>query len=155
MDLLYFEDFPPGEIVQYGDMEVSTARIIAFAEQFDPQPFHLDDAAGRETMAGGLIASGWHTASMLMRMSCDYFLNRSAGQGAPGIAEVNWLKPVRPGDRLSVRRTTLSARPSTSKPALGIVEFSFEVLNQLGEVAMTQKNVILFSRRPTSGEAAT
>jgi acyl dehydratase len=148
MDLLYFEDFPPGEVAEYGDIEVSAARIKSFAEQFDPQPFHLDDAAGRGTMAGGLIASGWHTAAMLMRMSCDHFLNRAAGQGSPGIAEVNWLRPVRPGDRLSVRRTTLGARASASRPELGIVDFSFEVLNQLGEVTMTQKNVILFKRRP-------
>jgi acyl dehydratase len=154
MDLLYFEDFPPGEIIQFGDMEVSAARIIAFAEQFDPQPFHLDEAAARETMAGGLIASGWHTAAMLMRMSCDHFLNRSASQGSPGISEVNWLKPVRPGDRLSVRRTTTSARPSKSKPELGIVDFSFEVLNQLGEVTMNQKNIMLIKRRP-AGEGAT
>src|SRR6202042_1542528 len=124
------------------------APILPFAEQFDPQPFHLDEAAARETMAGGLIASGWHTAAMLMRMSCDHFLNRSASQGAPGIAEVNWLKPVRAGDRLSLRRTTVGARPSASRPELGIVDFSFEVLNQLGEVTMTQKNVLLIRRRP-------
>jgi acyl dehydratase len=153
MDLLYFEDFPPGEVIRYCDMEVSTSRIVAFAEQFDPQPFHLDETVARETMVGGLIASGWHTAGMLMRMNCDHFLNRSASQGSPGIAEVNWLKPVRPGDRLSVRRTTIGARPSASKPELGIVDFSFEVLNQLGEVTMTQRNVMLIRRRP-SGQGA-
>ena len=150
MSLLYYEDFPPGEVVQYGDIEVSAIRIKAFAEQFDPQPFHLDEAAARQTMAGGLIASGWHTASMLMRMNCDHFLNKSASQGSPGIAEVNWLKPVRAGDRLSVRRTTVSARPSASRPELGIVDFAFEVLNQLGEVTMTQKNVMMIRRRPTA-----
>jgi acyl dehydratase len=154
MGLLYFEDFPPGEIVQYGDIEVSAARIKAFAEQFDPQPFHLDEASARETMTGGLIASGWHTAAMLMRMNCDNFLNRSASQGAPGMEEVNWPKPVRPGDRLCVRRTTLGARPSASKPELGIVDFFFEVLNQLGEIVMTQKNVVLVKRRPAGEEAA-
>jgi acyl dehydratase len=154
MSLLYFEDFPPGEVVEYGDMEVSAVRIKAFAEQFDPQPFHLDEAVARETMAGGLIASGWHTAAMLMRMSCDYFLNRSASQGGPGVEELNWLKPVRAGDRLSVRRTTNGARPSASRPELGLVDFTFEVLNQKGEVAMTQKNVVLFKRRPAGEEAA-
>jgi acyl dehydratase len=153
MDLLYFEDFPPGEVVQYGDIEVSSARIKSFAEHFDPQPFHLDEAAARETVAGGLIASGWHTAAMLMRVNYDNFLNRSTSQGSPGIAEVNWFKPVRPGDRLSVRRTTVSARPSASKPDLGIVDFAFEVLNQLGEVTMNQKNIMLFKRRP-AGEGA-
>ena len=150
MSLLYFEDFPPGEIVQYGDIEVSAARIKAFAEQFDPQPFHIDEAAARATMTGGLIASGWHTAAMLMRVNYDNFLNRSTSQGSPGIAEVNWFKPVRPGDRLSVRRTTVGARPSASRPELGIVDFTFEVLNQLGEVVMNQKNIILFTRRPAA-----
>jgi acyl dehydratase len=154
MSLLYFEDFPPGEIARYGDIEVSAARVKSFAEQFDPQPFHLDEAAARETMAGGLIASGWHTAAMLMRMNCDHFVNRSASQGSPGIAEVNWLKPVRAGDRLSVRQTTVGARPSASRPELGIVDFSFEVLNQLGEVTMTQRNVLLIKRRPLAGGAA-
>ncbi|MGO8797813.1 MAG: MaoC family dehydratase [Roseiarcus sp.] len=154
MGLLYFEDFPPGEVVEYGDLEVSGVRIKAFAEQFDPQPFHLDENAGRETPAGGLIASGWHTAAMLMRMNCDHFLNRSAAQGAPGIEEVNWLKPVRPGDRLHVRRTTKGARPSASRPELGLIDFVFEVVNHKGEVAMTQKNVILFKRRAAGeGEA--
>jgi acyl dehydratase len=148
MSLLFFEDFPPGEVVRYGDVEVSAIQIKEFAEQFDPQPFHLDEVAARDTQAGGLIASGWHTAAMLMRMNCDHFLNRSTSQGGPGIAEVNWLRPVRPGDRLSVRRTTLDARPSASRPEIGIVDFSFEVLNHLGEIAMTQKNVILFKRRP-------
>ncbi len=154
MDLLYFEDFPPGEVVEYGDMEVSAVRIKAFAEQFDPQPFHLDEATARETMAGGLIASGWHTAAMLMRMSCDHFLNRSASQGGPGVEELNWLKPVRAGDRLSVRRTTIGARPSASRPELGLVDFAFEVVNQKGEVAMTQKNVAIFRRRPVEQRAA-
>ena len=153
MNWLYFEDFPPGEVARYGDVEVSSIRIKAFAEQFDPQPFHLDEAAARDSAAGGLIASGWHTAALLMRMNCDHFLNRSTSQGGPGIAEVNWLKPVRPGDRLSVRRTTLDARPSASRPDLGIVEFLFEVLNHLGEVTMTQRNVILFTRRPAGEEA--
>lgn len=153
MGLLYFEDFPQGEVVQYGDIEVSAVRIKSFAEQFDPQPFHLDEVAARETMTGGLIASGWHTAAMLMRANCDHFLNRSTSQGSPGITEVNWLKPVRPGDRLSVRRTTVSARPSASRPELGIVDFTFEVLNQLGEVAMNQRNILLFKRRP-AGEGA-
>lgn len=154
MDLLYFEDFPPGEIVEYGDLEVSAVRIKAFAEQFDPQVFHLDENAARDTAAGGLIASGWHTAAMLMRLNCDYFANRSAAQGGPGIEEVNWLKPVRPGDRLHVRRTTKSARPSASRPELGLVDFIFEVVNQKGEVAMTQRNVVLFKRRPAAPGAA-
>jgi acyl dehydratase len=154
MSLLHFEDFAVGEVVEYGDLEVSSVRIKSFAEQFDPQPFHLDEAAARDTLAGSLIASGWHTAAMLMRMNCDYFLKRSAAQGSPGIEAVDWLKPVRPGDRLCVRRKIVETRASTSRPELGVVGFEFEVLNQLREVVMAQKNVILFKRRPAMQEAA-
>lgn len=153
MDKLYFEDFSPGEIVEYGDTPVTAEAIVEFARQFDPQPFHLDAEAARESMAGELIASGWHTAAMLMRMSCDAFLNRSASQGGPGVEELAWSKPVRPGDRLHVRRTSLSVRASRSRPAVGLVEFLFEVLNQNGDVVMTQKNSVFFLRRATE-EAA-
>jgi acyl dehydratase len=147
MDTLYFEDFPPGEIVEYGDMPVTAEAIVAFARQFDPQPFHLDPEAARGSLAGGLIASGWHTAAMLMRMNCDEFLARAASQGAPEVEQLNWLKPVKPGDRLSVRRTTLSARPSRSRPAVGVVAFLFEVVNQNAEIVMKQESSASFLRR--------
>ena len=153
MSLLYFEDFPPGEVSEYGDRLVTAEDIVEFARDFDPQPFHLDDEAGRETQAGGLIASGWHTAALLMRMNCDEFILRSASQGAPGTDEVNWLKPVRPGDRLRVRRKTLSARVSRSRPETGLVEMLFEVLNQNGEIVMTQKGTLFIGRRH-SGQGA-
>jgi acyl dehydratase len=153
MDLLYFEDFPVGEVFEYGDRLVTAEEIVEFASQFDPQPFHLDDAAARGTQAGGLIASGWQTASLLMRMNCDAFVLRMASQGAPGLEELNWVKPVRPGDRLRARRTTLSARASRSRPEIGLVGFQFAVINQEGETVMTQKNVMMISRRPTA-EAA-
>ena len=153
MDKLYFEDFSPGEVREYGSMEVNAHRIKSFAEQFDPQPFHLDEVAARETMAGGLIASGWHTAAMLMRMNYDGFLNRMASQGGLGVEEINWVKPVRPGDRLSARCTIVSARPSKSKPQLGLVDFHFDVLNQQGETVMTQKLLALVERRPAAEEA--
>lgn len=148
MGLLYFEDFPVGEIVEYGDRLVTEAEIVAFARQFDPQTFHLDAEAAKDSQIGGLIASGWHTASLLMRMNCDEFLLRSASQGAPGVEEVRWVKPVRPGERLHVRRTTLSARVSKSRPDLGVVEFQFEVLNADGDVMMLQKNACFIGRRP-------
>jgi len=153
MDLLYFEDFPVGEILEYGDRLVTAEEIVEFARQFDPQPFHLDDAAARGTQAGGLIASGWQTASLLMRMNCDAFVLRMASQGAPGLEELNWVKPVRPGDRLRARRTTLSARVSRSRPEIGLVGFQFAVINQDGETVLTQKNVMMISRRATA-EAA-
>ena len=153
MKELYFEDFPAGEILEYGDCLVTAEAIVEFARQFDPQSFHLDDAAARGTQAGGLIASGWHTAALLMRMSCDEFVLRSASQGAPGMEELNWIKPVRPGDRLRARRTTLSARGSRSRPEIGLIEFLFEVLNQRREIVMTQKNVIFMGRRPAEETA--
>src|ERR1700691_851207 len=153
MSILYFEDFPVGEVVEFGDRLVTAEEIIEFARRFDPQPFHLDDAAARGTQAGGLIASGWQTAALLMRMNCDEFVLRVASQGAPGAEEVNWTRPVRPGDRLRVRRTTLSARASASRPGVGLVEFLFEVLNQDRETVMTQKNVAFIGRRPAA-EAA-
>jgi len=152
MTKLYFEDFPVGEILEYGDCLVTAEAIVEFARQFDPQPFHLDDDAARGTQAGGLIASGWQTASLLMRMNCDEFVLRSASQGAPGVEEIKWIKPVRPGDRLRVRRTTLSARASRSRPEIGLVGFLFEVLDQHRETVMTQKNVAFIGRR--AAEAA-
>jgi acyl dehydratase len=150
MDLLYFEDFPVDEILEYGDRLVTAEEIVEFASQFDPQPFHLDEAAARGTQAGGLIASGWQTASLLMRMSCDSFVLRTASQGGPGLEELAWVKPVRPGDRLRARRTTLSARVSHSRPEIGLVGFQFEVLNQDGETVMTQKNVVMIRRRASA-----
>jgi acyl dehydratase len=153
MRLLYFEDFPPGDIREYGDRLVTAEDIVEFAREFDPQPFHLDGEAGRRTQAGGLIASGWHTAALLMRINCDEFILRCSGQGATGVDEVNWLKPVRPGDRLRVRRTTLSARPSSSHAQTGLIEFLFEVINQNAEIVMTQKGALSVGRRP-AGQGA-
>jgi acyl dehydratase len=149
MDVLYFEDFISGEVREYGDVEVNALRIKAFAEQFDPQPFHLDERAAMDTMAQGLIASGWHTAVMLHRMNCDGFLKRMASQGGLGVDEIKWVKPVRPGDRLRARCTIGATRASKSRPQLGIVELLFEALNQKGEVVMTEKLIALVTRRPT------
>jgi acyl dehydratase len=148
MDMLYFEDFISGDVREYGDCEVSALRIKAFAEQFDPQPFHLDEEAAKETMAQGLIASGWHTTVMLHRMNCDAFIKQMASQGGLGVDEIKWLKPVRPGDRLSARCTIGATRTSKSRPELGIVELNFEALNQKREVVMTEKLIALVSRRP-------
>lgn len=148
MSLLFFEDFPAGEVIEFGDREVIAEEIIAFARQFDPQPFHLSEEAGRASVAGGLIASGWHTASMMMRVICDQMLPNAAGQGSPGMETIDWLKPVRPGDRLKVRRTTLSARTSRSRPELGVIEARFELINQNREVVMTQQGSMFFRRRP-------
>lgn len=146
--MLYFEDFPVGEEIVFGDKIVSAEEIVAFARDWDPQPFHLDAEAAKESQIGELIASGWHTGAMLMRMLCDAYLLESASEGAPGIDEMRWQKPVRPGDRLKVKRTTLSARPSRSRPHIGIVAFQFEVMNQHGETALLMKSSSFFRRRP-------
>ncbi|MBL8590968.1 MAG: dehydratase [Methylobacteriaceae bacterium] len=142
-----FEDIKPGEVATYGDRLVTAGEIVDFARQWDPQPFHLDEAAGRASILGGLTASGWHSACLLMRINCDAWIEDSTSLGGPGIEEMAWLKPVRPGDRLSVRRTVLEARPSASRPGAGIGRFLFEVMNQRGEIVMTQRNAILFARR--------
>jgi acyl dehydratase len=151
--LRYFEDFPAGEVVEFGDREVTAQEIVAFARQFDPQAFHLGEDEARATVAGGLIASGWHTASMMMRMIYDAMLFDTAGQGSPGMDAIDWLKPVRPGDRLRVRRTTVSARSTRSRPEIGVIEARFELMNQNREIVMTQQGSMFFRRRP-GAEAA-
>ncbi len=145
-DALAFEDFPPGEVVEYGDVAVSAEDIVAFAREFDPQPFHVDAAAARAIM-GGLIASGWHTCALLMRTNCDAFLMRAAIVDESGIEEVRWVRPVRPGDRLHVRRRTLSARIGDVGAEAGEVEFFYELVDQNGAVAMSQRSVLRMRRR--------
>lgn len=147
MTRICFEDFAADETTTYGDRRVTREEIVDFARQFDPQPFHLDEDAGRASLLGGLSASGWHSAAMLMRMTCEAWLNDSTGLGSPGVDELRWLKPVFPGDALSVRRRVVEARPLRSRPGVGVVIFEFDLLNQRGETAMTQRGPILFGRR--------
>jgi acyl dehydratase len=144
---LFFEDFPPGEVVEYGGVEVSADEIIAFAREFDPQPFHIDEEAARGA-TGGLIASGWHTCALLLRMNCDEFLARTAILDDGSVEEVRWQQPVRPDDRLHVRRHTLAKRPSEGATGEGEVEFLYEVFNQDGVVAMTQRSLLKLKQRP-------
>jgi acyl dehydratase len=127
---------------------VSAEEITAFAADFDPQPMHLDDAAARATMMGGLCASGWHTCCLMMRMIADGFILRSSSLGAIGIDEVKWLVPVRPGDRLTVRAHVLETRASQSRPEMGFVKFLFEVVTAPGERVMTvSTSLMMFGRR--------
>jgi acyl dehydratase len=147
MPRLYFEDFEPGTTDSFGSCLVTREDIIAFARAYDPQPMHLDEAAAAKTILGGLAASGWHICAMLMRMIADGFVNRSAGMGAPGIEEVKWLKPVRPGDTLRVKSAVLDKKASVSKPDRGFVRFRFELLNQNDEVVLEQTNLIMLGRR--------
>ena len=148
-DVLYFEDFPLGEVVEYGGVDVSAADIIAFAYEFDPQPFHTDEEAARAAV-GGLIASGWHTSALLLRMNCEAFLMRAAILQEAGLEEVRWQRPVRPGDRLHVRRHTLATRPRDGQTGAGEVEFLYEVVNQDGVAAMIQRSVLLLKQRSQS-----
>ena len=137
MPKLYFEDFSPGWMAEYGPRRVTREEMIGFAAQFDPQPMHLDEEAARHTMLGGLGASGWHTCAIMMKMIADGLLVNVASMGAPGIEEVKWLKPVRPGDSLIVRGKVLAVRASQSKPDRGFVTLHWDVLNDRGETVMT------------------
>lgn len=143
----FFEDFPVGEVVEFGGRTVTEDEIVAFAKDWDPQPFHVDAQAAKDSQFGELIASGWHTGCLLMRMMCDAYLLDSASEGAPGIDEIRWVKPVRPGDCLRARRATLSARVSNSRPQIGIVEFAYELMNQNGETVLTMRGSSFMRRR--------
>ena len=146
----YFEDFREGEVLPLGPRHVTREEIVAFAAEFDPQPFHLDEEAAKGTLLGGLAASGWHTTALFMRMMCEGFLLLSSSMGSPGIEELRWLRPVRPGDTLSGTATVVSARASSRRPEMGIVTFLFEISNQRGEPVMRIKNPIMFARRAAS-----
>ncbi len=147
---IFWEDFHVGQVREFGAATVKREDIIDFASRFDPQPFHLDDAAARDTPYGGLIASGWHTAAMAMRMMCDEYLLDSASLGSPGLDSLRWLAPVRPGDTLGVRLTVLAARVMQSRPEAGLVESRWEVMNQDGTVVLDMRGWGMFRRRPTA-----
>jgi len=149
---LFWEDFVEGSVADYGPRLVTSEEIVAFAAQFDPQPMHLDAEAARATMLGGLAASGWHTCALMMRIIVDGFLGRSASMGSAGVEEVRWLKPVRPGDLLTVRATVLEKRASNRRPDRGSIKFLMEVLNQSGDVVMTLRSPLMIGRRP-AGDA--
>jgi acyl dehydratase len=147
----YFEDFEAviGKPFDLGAHEFSADGIIAFAREYDPQPMHIDPERARESIYGGLIASGWHTAGTYMRLLVDGLIGDTASLGSPGIDRLRWLKPVRPGDTLQARITFLEATPSRSRPDRGIVRSRGEMLNQDGDVVMDVEAVNFFSRRPT------
>ena len=148
-----YEDFVVGKPMPFGPYTVSKEEIIEFSEEFDPQPFHLNEEDGKNTQAGGLIASGWHTCSILMRMMCDAYLNNSLSQGAPGIDEVKWLNPVRPGDILSGHSIVTEKRVSRSRPEIGIFTIKHEVFNQNAETVLTIENSGMMGlRNPASVE---
>jgi len=133
----YFEDFSTDWTAEYGPRRVTREEIVGFAAQYDPQPMHLDEEAARHTMLGGLAASGWHTCAIMMKMIADGLLLDTASMGAPGIDEVKWLRPVRPGDSLTVRGSVTAVRASQSKQDRGFVTFFWEVFNERDERVMT------------------
>jgi acyl dehydratase len=152
-----FEDYAPGAVFECGEIPVTEAEIVAFARRFDPQYIHIDREGAAHGPFGGLIASGWHTAALMMRLIVDNFLPQRASLGSPGIDELRWLKPVRPGDMLSIRLSVLEATRSRSKPDRGVVRTLCEVLNQNREVVMSLKamNIIACRRpHPTPGAPA-
>jgi acyl dehydratase len=145
----YLEDFHPGEVIELGSRTVSAEEIIAFARQFDPQYFHVDPERAQASPYGGLIASGWHTAAIYMRLTVDGFVSLFAeGMGSPGIDGIRWLKPVRPGDTLKGRVTIVDVIPSKSRVDRGTIKTLGELLNQKGEVVMQMNAVGFFGRRP-------
>ena len=144
----WLEEYAAGAVHEFGAMPVVEAEILDFGRRFDPQTFHTDPQAAKSTEYGGLIASGWHTAAMMMRMYSDHYLSRVATLVSPGVDELRWLLPVRPGDTLSMRVTIADARPSRSRPDRGIVRSACEVLNQRREVVMTVTATNFILRRP-------
>ncbi len=142
-----FEDYLPGTVHEFGSAKVDEADIIEFAKRYDPQEFHIDPAEAARGPFHGLIASGWHTCALMMRMLVDHYLSKASSLGSPGIDELRWLRPVRPGDTLRLRATVLEAKRSQSKPDRGVVWTLTEVLNQNGEVVMSVKAMTLIRCR--------
>ncbi len=146
----YLEDYEPGSVHEFGIIKVEEPDIIEFARRFDPQVFHTVPQAAKHTTYGGLIASGWHTASLMMRLFVDHYLSGIASLGSPGVDELRWKKPVRPGDTLSLRVTVVETKRSRSKPDRGVLISFIEVINQKDYVVMSMKAVNLLLCRQAS-----
>jgi acyl dehydratase len=148
----YFEDYQPGSVYEFGTIAVSEEEVLEFARRFDPQYFHTDPARAASGPFGGLIASGWHTAALMMRLYADHYVSTVASLGSPGIDELRWTRPVRPGDRLSLRATILEAKRSRSKPDRGLIRSFIEVFNQERQVVMSLRvmNLMLCRTPPVS-----
>jgi acyl dehydratase len=147
MSKLHWEDFKPGAVAVYGPRLVTREEIVAFSAEFDPQPMHLDERAGSASMLGGLGASGWHSCCLLMRIIADGFILDSSSMGAPGIEEVRWLKPLRPGTSIRVRATVLESRPSKSRPDMGLTKFRYEVFDEAENCLTTMVTTAMLGRR--------
>lgn len=143
-----WEDFEVGARQEMGRHTFTEDEIVAFARQFDPQPFHTDAQAAQHSFFGGLVASGWHTCAVAMRLMCDSYLNNSRSLGAPGVDNIRFHKPVRPGDTLIFRRTVLASRLSASRKGVGLVKQRWEALNEQGELVLSMEGWNMFGRRP-------
>ena len=151
----YFEDFEPGHMTELEGPTVSKEEIIEFASRYDPQPFHVDEEKAKHSNYHGIIASGWHTVSLCMRMICDAYLLEAASMGSSGVDQVRWLIPVRPGDTLSMRMTVLETKSSRTRPEMGIVRHRWDVFNQNQELVMEMTGVGLYRRRtPAARDSA-
>jgi acyl dehydratase len=145
---LYWEDFRVGEVHEMGCHTFTEEEIIEFAARYDPQPIHIDREAAAGSFFGGLIASGWHTCSVGMRFAVDSYINSGVSLGSPGLDNIRWHKPVRPGDTITYRRTTLATRASSSRPGVGLMQGRVEAWNQHGELVMSNEGWGMFGRRP-------
>jgi acyl dehydratase len=149
----YWEDLKPGTVLDLGTTSVTADEIKEFAEQFDPQPFHLDEVAGRRSLYGNLCASGWHTCALAMRLTVDNFLRESSSMGSPGLESLRWLKPVYPDDKLTLTHSVVESRAMRSRPEVGIVRSRWEMVNQKGEKVLEMEGYGMFGRRtPASAE---
>jgi acyl dehydratase len=144
----WFEDFAVGEVFEFGDRLITAEEIVEFARRYDPQPFHTDPAAAERSHFGGLVASGWMTASVAMSLLCEHFISPTSSMGSPGVDVLRWLRPVRPGDRLRMRVSVIETRRSQSKPDRGAIKVRQEVLNQAGDVVMSQEGIAMLRCRP-------
>ena len=150
----FFEDIQAGQVYEFGTVTVSEKDIIDFARQFDPQDFHLDPAKAASSLFGGIVASGWHTTAVVMRLYVDHYLSHIANLGSPGVENIRWPNPLRPGDTLRIRVTILEARPSRSKPDRGIVRVHVEAINQTDKLVLSMIGVSLVGRRQESSASS-
>lgn len=146
----WFDDFSVGEQFEFGAYVVTEEEIIDFARRYDPQPFHLDHAAAKASHFGGLVASGWMTSAVLMRLLCDHFIPRQSSMGSPGVDEVRWIKPLRPGDTVRARIEVSETRPSQSKPDRGVIRCRHQLINQHDEVVMSMHGMGMYKKRPAA-----
>jgi len=150
----FFEDIKADQVYEFGTITVSEKDIIDFARQFDPQDFHLDPAKAASSLFGGIVASGWHTTAVVMRLYVDHYLSHVANLGSPGVEDIRWPNPLRPGDTLRIRVTILEARPSRSKPDRGIVRVRVEAINQTDNLVLSMIGVSFVGRRQESSASS-